>query len=54
VNLWGDNIDTIKKNSETLIMEVGLEINVGKTKYVAISSPEWKSKLGHRNSKQMV
>jgi hypothetical protein len=36
VNLLGDNIDTIKKNKETLIYaskEVGLEINVEKTKY---------------------
>jgi hypothetical protein len=36
VNLLGDNIDTIKKIKETLIdasKEVGLEINVGKTKY---------------------
>jgi hypothetical protein len=35
VNLLGDNIDTIKKNTETLIdanKEVGLEINVDKTK----------------------
>jgi hypothetical protein len=33
VNLQGDNIDTIKKNMETLIKEVGLEINVEKSKY---------------------
>jgi hypothetical protein len=37
VNLLRDNIDTIKKNIETLIdasMEVGLEIYVEKTKYM--------------------
>jgi hypothetical protein len=40
VNLLGDNIDTIKKNAETLIdpsKEVGLEINVEKTKYMLLS-----------------
>jgi hypothetical protein len=39
VNLLGDNIDTIKKNAETLIdasKEVGLEINVEKTKYMLL------------------
>jgi hypothetical protein len=33
VNLLGDNIDTIKKNTETLIdagKEIGLEVNVEK------------------------
>jgi hypothetical protein len=37
VNLLGDNIDTIKKNMKNLIeasKEVGLEINVEKTKYM--------------------
>jgi hypothetical protein len=37
VNLLGDNIDTIKKNTETIIdtsKEVGLETNVEKTKYM--------------------
>jgi hypothetical protein len=40
VNLLGDNIDTRKKNTETLIdasKEVGLEINVEKTKYMLLS-----------------
>jgi hypothetical protein len=56
VNLLGDNIDTIKKNRESLIdasKEVGLEINVEKTNQ-AISSPECSSKSGHKNSKQIV
>jgi hypothetical protein len=40
VNLLEDNIDTIKKNTDTLIdasKEVGLEINVEKTKYRLLS-----------------
>jgi hypothetical protein len=40
VNLLGDNRDIIKKNTETLIdasKEVGLEINVEKTKYMLLS-----------------
>jgi hypothetical protein len=39
VNLLGDNIDTIKKNTEIVIdasKEVGLEINVDKTKYMLL------------------
>jgi hypothetical protein len=40
MNLLGDNIDTIKKNTETLIdarKEVGIEINIEKTKYMLLS-----------------
>jgi hypothetical protein len=40
VNLLGDNIDTINKNTETLIdasKKVGLEVNVEKTKYMLVS-----------------
>jgi sorting nexin-29 len=40
VNLLGDNIDTINKNTETLIdasKEVGLEVNIEKTKYMLAS-----------------
>jgi hypothetical protein len=40
VNLLGDNMDTIKKDKETVIdtgKEVGLEINVEKTKYMLLS-----------------
>jgi hypothetical protein len=40
VHLLGDNIDTIKKNTQTLIdasKEVGLEVNTEKTKYMLLS-----------------
>jgi hypothetical protein len=40
VNLLGDNIDTINKNTDTLIdasKEVGLEVNAEKTKYMLVS-----------------
>jgi hypothetical protein len=40
VNLLGDNIDTINKNTLTLIdasKEVGLQVNVEKTKYMLVS-----------------
>jgi hypothetical protein len=39
VNLLGDNIDTILTNTESIIVtskEVGLEINVQKTKYLLL------------------
>jgi hypothetical protein len=40
VNLLGDNIDTIKRNTQTLIdasKEVGLEVNTERTKYMLLS-----------------
>jgi hypothetical protein len=55
VNLLGDNIDSINKSTETLLdasKEVGLDINVDKTK--SVSSPESRLKSGHKNSKQVV
>jgi hypothetical protein len=52
VNLLGDNIDTIKKNTETLT-DASLEMNVEKTKYMLLS-PECISKLGHKNSEQII
>jgi hypothetical protein len=40
VNLLGDEIDAINKNTQTLIdtsKEIGLEVNVEKTKYMLVS-----------------
>jgi hypothetical protein len=40
VNLLGGNIDTISKNTQTLIdasKEVGLDVNVEKMKYMMVS-----------------
>jgi hypothetical protein len=39
VNILGDDIDTIKKNTQTLIdasNEIGLEVNTEKTKYMSV------------------
>jgi hypothetical protein len=47
VNLLGNNINTIKKNTETLTdvtKEIGLEVNTEKTKYMTLSH--------HQNSVQ--
>jgi hypothetical protein len=40
VNILGDDIDTIKKTTQTLIdasKEIGLEVNTEKTKYMLLS-----------------
>jgi hypothetical protein len=47
VNLLGDNIDTMKKNTKTLIdanKEIGLEVNTEKTKYMLLCR--------HQNARQ--
>jgi hypothetical protein len=49
VNLLGDNIDTLEKNTETLIdasKDVGLKINVDKTKYMLLSRHRMQVKIG--------
>jgi hypothetical protein len=49
VNLLGHNIDTINKNAQTLIdasKEVGLEVNVEKTKYMLMSRDQNESQIG--------
>jgi hypothetical protein len=56
VNLLNKNIDIIKRNTETLIdasKEVGLEINIRKTKYVLLSHRQiavqnWDIKIANR------
>jgi hypothetical protein len=36
VSLLGDNTDTIKKNTEILIEEFGLEVNTEESKYMML------------------
>jgi hypothetical protein len=49
VNLLGDNIDTINKNTETVIgasKEVGLELHVEETKYMLVCRDQNEAKIG--------
>jgi hypothetical protein len=56
VNLLGDNIDIINKNTETLTdaKEVVLQVNLEKTKYMLVSRDQiagqnWDIKIGNRS-----
>jgi hypothetical protein len=52
VNQLGDNIDTIKRNTQTLIdasKEIGLEVNTEKTKYTLLSRHQ-NAGQNHENS----
>ena len=43
VNILGGNLHTIKKNAEALVVaskEMGLEVNVDKTKYMGMSGDQ--------------
>jgi hypothetical protein len=57
VNLL-DDIYTINKNTETLIVaskEIGLEVNVEKTKYMLVSwDQKCRPNLGYKNRKQII
>jgi hypothetical protein len=53
VNLLGDNIDTIKKNTEILndaSKEVGLKLNAEESKYVTVLPSECRAKSWHKDS----
>jgi hypothetical protein len=57
MNTLGDNIDTINKNTETVIdasKEIGLEVNIEKTKYMLLSRHQnagqnWDIKIANKS-----
>jgi hypothetical protein len=57
VNLLGGNIDTVNSNTNILIdgsKDVGLEVNIEKTKYMLVSRNQntdrnWDIKIGNRS-----
>jgi hypothetical protein len=51
INIVGENTDTINKNTNALLdagKEVGLEVNLEKTKYMLMSNSQ---KIGQKHSK---
>jgi hypothetical protein len=57
VYLLADNVDPIKKSTETLIYsseEVGPEINIEKLSILCYLFTRMQSKSGHKNSEQII
>jgi hypothetical protein len=52
VNIMGENIDTIQKNTKALLdasKEVGLEVNPEKTKYMLVSRCQGRTEADHKD-----